>query len=423
MLTHAAFTYGWSSNSSDGISDGDSAAATDTTLTDATAPLYPVTHAATFFSEDAWPVLENLFASGTGKRYSEVTIQEFVRYHAMLEKAYCNLLSIISVNKLAYHYDWSKVFPFQGAVPDLLYQLAYNLDATDVGLATRWLPLMKRMEHRVMFPRILADAKRSLTPMLSIDLNGRLLWPSYRELMTTLADNVEAEVTSLLDYIQANLGDASSLFTSFLPFPLSQMDPWSMPDEPVIDIDRESGWFNSACQPIPVFNDTGDPDSTKAMMLSDGLNGIQPLIYSRHTQPIWSEVKWCSIWELIPDIDDKFRLVTPHRAYTVIIPDDAFDYITYESTSYADSSTNARYEDYANCRFSQGVQDYGKQKPGLLGASMAGEAIVRMARLQSDYDWNVGVIKAVTAEMTGSSIRELRFGIKELVGNALSLGL
>jgi hypothetical protein len=417
-IPFANFINGFSATETDGWSEGDTGAATDITVTDVTQALYPVTNMASAAETDVWPVLLNLFSSGTGVRHS-VTFSEFVRYQAMLLEAYNRMLTPLVVNHLAFHFDWTKVFPFSGVVPNFLYTLATNLDATDVGLADRWLPLMKRFESKIAFPRMIAEIKRQLTPMLSIDLNGRLLINSRYAIDSAVADDVESEVQGFLDYIEIQLASASSLFSSFLPFPLKDMNPWAFNMGPSIDVDRESGWFNSPTKQLGVFNDTGDPVISE-VMLFDEATGSTSLYYTRHTQPIWAELRHATMYELTDDVtDDKFRLVSPHWCSRIHILDDAFDVFSYTGVQIDDASVGFRYIDYADCRFASKDVDYGTQKPGLLGAEIQLAPINRLMRIETDYQFSIEILKVVTANMAGASLRELRYTIQSLVQESM----
>jgi hypothetical protein len=417
----ANFTNGFSATETDGWSEGDTGAALDTTVVDVTDGLYAVTNMAQYVETDVWPVLLNLFSSGTGVRHN-VTFSEFVRYQAMLIEAYARMLSPLVINHLCYHFDWSKVFPFSGNVPTFLYTIADNLDATDVGLANRWLPILKRFESKIAFPRMISEVKRLLSPMLSIDLNGRLLINTVYNMATASADAVETTVTGYLDYLEVQLASASSLFSSFLPFPLKDMMPWTFSMGPMVDVDRESGWFNSPAKNLYVFNDTGDPDIGDCMVF-DEATGSKSLYYTRHTQPIWTEIRQATMYELTDDVtDDKFRLVTPHKYFNIHIIDDAFDVFTYDGTQIDDASVGFRYIDFADCRFASKDVDYGTQKPGLLGAELTLEPINRLMRVETSYQFNIEILKVVTANMAGASLRELRYTIQSLVSASVQSG-
>ena len=254
---YANFILGYS----DGvISDQDTGAAINTGSS-ATAALNPILHMPTYFEADVWPILSNLFSSGTGQRYN-VSISEFVRYQAMLLHAYTLMLDIIRINHLAYHFDWTKVYPFSDTVPVSLYDVATKLDATDVGIANLWLPLIKRFDNKIAFPRMIQEIKRMSDPLLSIDLNGRLKmvgqtnWYDPNIDISSYYDTIKAE----LDYIDVNLANASALITSFLPFPMSAAAPWSLSATPRVDLDLDSGWWNSGTTVYSSFGDTGDRD-------------------------------------------------------------------------------------------------------------------------------------------------------------------
>jgi hypothetical protein len=413
VLPYASFIQGFSATDSTGAAQ-DVGSAYDVGVSDPTTALYPVTRMAWDFQTDVWPVLANLFSSGTGSR-STVSINEFIRYQAMLLLAYKNVLTPIIINHLTYHFDWKAVAPFTETVPRFLYDLANNLDATDVGIAETWLPVLKRFDNKIAFPHMIAEIKRIMTPMLSIDLNGRVHVPiPYNPAVATSA-SILPSVIELLDYLDVTLATAAPVFASFLPFPMAEMAPWDFPSSPAIDVDRDSGWFNSGVADFSTFGDTTDPTINKTLMCDEAANDTA-LFYTRHTQPIWSEIKMASIWRLTDDAtDDEFQLITPHKYQPASLLDDVFDSFSYNGATITSASVGFRYIEHINCRFASTDVDYGTQKPGLMGAELGYLPLVRIMRLETSYVWSLGVLKVITAQMAGASIRELRFAIKEAV--------
>jgi hypothetical protein len=417
------FIQGYSAST---ISAQDVSAATDVSVADPTTALYPITPFAGYFETDVWPILTALFSSGTGQR-STVTINEFVRYNAMLMLSYAICLTPVMINRLTFHYDWTKVFPFSDVVPTHLYQMAENWDASDVGLATTWLPIMKRFENKIAFPRMIAEIKRMLSPMLSVDLNGRLQVPLIAHPATEAGTTWATYVESYLDYIDVKLADAGSVIATFLPFPMKEMAPWDMPIAPVIDVDRDTGWWNSNVKNFSTFGDTGDPDFDDALIFYDasGATMVDSNIpFTRHAQLTWAELKMASLWRLIYHIaDNTFYLMTMHKYENRIIIDDVFDYFEWDGTQILAASDGFRYIDFANSRFASKDVDFGVQKPGLQGAEVSREPIERMMRLETSYLSNLEILKLVTATMAGASLRELRYTIANLVYAGLKVGI
>jgi hypothetical protein len=413
IYPYAAFFQGFSATDSTGAAQ-DTGAATDTSVSDPTTALYPVTRMAWDFQTDVWPVLANLFASGTGSR-STVSINEFIRYQSMLILAYQYALTPIIVNHLAYHFDWSKVAPFSATVPRFIYDLASNLDASDVGLAETWLPVLRRFDNKIAFPHIVAEVKRMLTPMLSVDLNGRMHVPIVYDPATATSATVIASIVELLDYLDVTLSQSAPVFASFLPFPISDMDPWGFAPVPVIDVDRDSGWFNSGVKSYTTFGDTNDP-AINTTTMCDEAETDTALFYTRHTQPIWAEIKMTTIFRLTDDVtDDEFQLITPHRYFAASLLDDSFDSFSYDGTQILAASVGFRYLEHVNCRYASTDVDYGTQKPGLMGAELGYLPLIRIMRLETAYIWSLDVLKVITAQMAGASIRELRYAIKSAV--------
>ena len=302
IVTRTAFPYaaivaGYSAAGTRADQDTNSAYNTALVATDTLTPITPM---AQFIEDDVWPVMTNLFSSGTGQRY-DVSINEFVRYLSMSMIAYANMLDIIRLNHLTYHFDWTKVFPFSDSVPLSLYNAATKLEADDVGIASRWLPLMKRFDDKVMFPRMVFDIKRMAQPMQSVDFNGRLMQTFQQNVFDPAVDisSYYDAIVGWLDYLDVNLARAGAVFTSFLPFPMRMSDPWAMASEPIIDIDKDTGWFNSGPNQVSVFGDTGDPSNNTNLTFDPNLSDVV-YWWSRHTQPVWAGVKWASMWQFIP---------------------------------------------------------------------------------------------------------------------------
>ena len=426
-LPYDAFLRGWTASESDGISDQDVGAALEF-ADPPTKTLYPVTPFAEAVAADVWPVVSNLFSSGTGYRHT-TTLAEFVRYQAQLIDAYIHLLDIVWINKMTYHFDWSSVFPFTNTVPNYFYDLAIALNATDVGLADTWLPLIKRLDTKICMPAMIAEVKRMKTPMFSLDLNGRIYVITRHNLFENLPNKGSDYyniVKDALDYMDGALAAAGAVFQSFLPFPMEAADPWTLADRPQVDVDRSSGFYNAPVVYYDTFGDTGDPTANNAMIIEtqDGATEKQTILYSRHPQPTWSELKMLSIYELQKSVtDDTFRLVTVHSTYQAYIPDDEQDVLVYNGVPYDISSNEYRYEDFINSRFRSGTLTYGSMQPGLCGAWLPLEPILRLVRLEANYIFMTRVLKTVTVNAAGASLRELRYYISEEVQNAMKTGI
>lgn len=413
----ACLVEGFSASSPDGISAGDTGAATDTSVADPSQALYPITVQAQQLESSLWPVLENLFSSGTGTRY-QISFSEFVRYNAMLLDAFRYMQVIIQVNQMTYHYDWSKVFPFTEDVPKWLYTVAKALDATDVGLASRYLPLIKRFDNKIAFPRMIEEAKRMVTPMLSVDLNGRLQAPFGVNVFNTTADEVETRIRENLDYIDTVLAKASALFQTFLPFPMLRTNPWVGSGIPSIDVDRDSGWWNSGPGFYNTFGDTNDPTiKVQQVFLGSAFQEATTIItHTRHVQPIWSELRMGNMWqENWGILDDTYQLASPHKYGNAYIPADDSEFFVYAGQQYNDSSDEARYGRFVNSRYVQDQADWGVLKPGVMGATVSLESVRRLSKVDVDYAFSVALLKEIMVRMSGASLRELRSSIEMAV--------
>jgi hypothetical protein len=409
VVPYAGFVYGFSKAGS--VDNQDVSASTNVADTAISSALTPVTPMAQFYESDVYPLLKNLFQSGTGSRYS-VSMSETVRYYAMLLRAYYIIRDVITINNLAYHFDWTKVYPFTDVTPTMLYEAATAMDATEVGIAERWLPLMKRFESHLMFPRMLAETKRLMTPMLSVDLNARLLVPTFKDPFNYDLSGSFNECKLLIDYCDIQLRDTRGLLQSFLPFPIMAMAPWACDTNPAIDIDRMTGWWNSGPREISEFGDTGDPAGNESVFFGTSSNAGRTIWHTRHAAPTWSEVKMGTIWRLneVP-VDDNFWMLTPHRYGAVSLPDDAGDIYYFDGGSVEPASVGWRYTDYAHLRFASTELTFGSLHPGMSGCYIDYEPVLRMLRLEVGSVFHTTILKDVAVMAAGSSLREVRTNI------------
>jgi hypothetical protein len=422
VMPHAAFMFGFSNSTDIGTQDPN--AATNVGTADPKDILYPMTAMAKAFETDVYPIVSNLLESGTGSR-TKVSFSEMVRYFAMTHLAYCQMRDIITLNTLAYHFDWKSVFPHTDAVPQHIYELAVLYDASDVGMASRWLPLYRRLETKVMFPRFMDDIKRMLTPMLTPGNSGRLMIPTYIDLQNDDAASITTSVENLLSYLEVELHAANATLNSFLPFPISLGDPWSVTQSGDFDIFREGGWWNSGVQNISVFGDTGDPHPTNAVVTntnpSTEITMVPGIWHSRLPQPTWGEVKMGSIFDLQSQtLDDTFALITPHLYRAVTLYDDVGGYVMYDGVPYSDSGASSRYQNFATCRFvnSTPIVD-GVMRDSVVGAELNYQALKRLMRTETRYIFNVELLTTISGEMAGASLRELRKTIKDATAIAV----
>lgn len=417
-----AFWQGYSATGN--ISDQDVGAATDTTVTDPTDPLYPITPFADYVDRDVWPVLQALFQSGTGAR-AQVTVNEWVRYNAMLIEAYLYLQPVLVLNHLTYHFDWTKVFPFTDAVPKHLYDLCDTWNATDVGIAQTWLPVMRRFDFRVMFPRAMQEIKRLYTPWYSMDLNARINVPTALNMFSVDPNTILNDVIARLDYVDATLKNAAAVFESFLPFQFKHQDPWVI-GEVMHDPDRDTGIWNSGVGFVNPFGDTGDPDNATSLMFTTSTSNVTPSItwFTRHTQPIWSEVKYAEIFQLQESLtDDTFVLISPHAYNYALLGDDVATYAQYDGTAFTSGDDLYYYQTFANSRFVVPTKVAGGVlSPGLIGGSLDFDSYLRLLRLEAGWTFSLETLRTISSTLAGASIREINTTILRRIVESNSSG-
>lgn len=402
-----------------GWGDQDTGAATDTTVGNVADPLYPVTTMGHTMEKELWPSVKQLFSGGVGYR-ATVGFSEFIRYEACILKAYARVYQVLVLNKLAYHFDWSQVYPFTSAVPPVIIEMSENFRCTDIDIASFWAPTLRRFENKIIFPNLIHETKRMLNPMLSIDMQGRLLVPFNTNILAgpIAGDLLKVEVETLLNFIDAELNNVSSLMNSFIPFPLMELDPWSVNLGNLIDAHRENGWYNSNVLATSTFGDTGDPVVKQHMVMYTD-DEDQPtqtgLFYTRQTQPTWSEIKMTSVWHHQAHlVDDRFRIMTNHLYGNIHIVDDAKDVVSYTGGEFTKADIGYRYVDFTNCRFANPDLEYGSMKPGVMGARFPYDPLVHLATLETLEIFAIPQLKLIAAQGAGSSLRQVREDLKSI---------
>jgi hypothetical protein len=411
--------------SSGDISDQDTLAAVDTSIDDPTSVLYPITPAAQTMEMDVFPIVQQLLESGTGQRYN-ISFSEFVRYVAMTNTAFMMMRSILTINTLAYHFDWKTVFPHTDVVPPHIYALAKQYDATDVGLASRWVPLFRRLETKMMMPRQVEDIKRQLTPMLTTGPTGRLLIPiALTGWVQSDAGAVQADVEAYLNYIEVNLAKTGNVLTSFLPFTIGTANPWDVSAFGGIDILREAGWWNSGARSVDTFGDTSDPSkTTETVVVTDRQteDTIDPAIWhSMLPQPTWGEVKNATIWNLHENVlDNTYALLTMHQLKDIIILEEESGFVYWDGSPYTDSSSQNQYEHFSNSRYCASTPVvYGRMRSSSIGAELTYGPLKRLIRTEVRFIFSVELLVQIAQNMSGASLRELRNTIRDMTLSSL----
>jgi len=439
---YASFIYGWGSAADVPAQEWN--VVLDNSIEDGTTVLYPCTPVAHMWLDNIWPVMSNLLQSGTGTRYS-ISVNEFIRYQARLMACYADLCFVLNVNYLAYHFDWTQVYPFTPQVPPWLYDIAANLDATNIGLADRWVPLMERMETKIMMPNVVQEIKRVMTPFIATDMHARVVipvtrtgtqdgaetWNFYDGSATTDADNMSLKIANWLDYIDVNLIQASAVIRTFLPFNLVDSDPWSrlpITHDPL----KYEGFFNSGMrQNIAPYGDTNDPEQEKEFYFegdkaSGGTTAIpfkvpfqditlQKKYFALSPIPVWGGIRYSSCFAVSNEtLDDGYALLTDHLWAQFRLFSDNSTVTTIDDTDSYESIPFARIMRFIDSRFVGSLIQGGVPKIQFNITTVQGDAIWRNQRLQVESDWSLAALTYVTLNTVGSSLREIRTTIRNL---------
>lgn len=426
---YAAYVQGYSETDGDGVSVGDVNAMLDKTI-DADQDLYPVTMYARAFEREAAPVLLSIFEAGLTYN-SAPSVTALTRYPAAVLETYQTLYSLQVLNHLTYHADWSGYYPYNGIVPAWLYDLCDLFDCDDVGMAKNYLPYARRLETHTCFPNMIMESKELLTPMLSMDVNGRLFIPTFLNLFE--GDSYEegedpgmaiarirnsrnwTDVTvknrlkDRFDLLDTVLVNARKAYMAYVPFPLAKMDLWTVP-EPRINPYILSGWYNSGVKRFDTFNDTGDPEPHE-VMVCDNSEDNSATFYSIAPQPTWGEVKYSTIFSLdVERFDDTYYLLTPHQWNNIALFDNYNQVSFYNGQVVGISDNRFELHNFPRCRYVISHENvrHGLQEPGYLHAKLHRTDIRRLVTLEVLANVHYDQMKAIRGLMTGSSVRVIR---------------
>lgn len=428
----AAFARGWSSKE-DTMEQSDTGEPLDTTLASgAFDTLYPVTLYARVWSDQVWPMIQTILRSGIGSRV-EAAISEtaVVRYLALGIEVYSQLLAVLHTNRLAYHFDWTKMSPFTPDIPAAAFARANSLKASDVEVGDIWLPLIRRAESIIMFPEVALEIKRTMQPYLSLDMHPILTVPAVTIIDDTQdtsgtddADAVATKIKGYLDFMDKTLANTQALLRTFIPFDLASIGPWNL-SEYQTDPMTEAGHWNSGIQGISPFeSDTTSADVEETTIeddqtfLSPGsttftsgfeAGGLSFSFDSRYPQPIWGEVKRSCMYRYRvrktgTSTHFERTLLSPHLVQKMYFVEDdgTLDTINQDDTAIT------RFFRYVNSKFYGSAVNYGVSKPGYLTSLIHLDAVERLMYQEVINNYDVPRLRNILGATTGASNRVVR---------------
>ena len=428
----AAFMRGWSSKA-DAMEQADTAEVLDTTLVSgAFDTLYPVTLYARVWDDQVWPMIQTILRSGIGSRVeSAISESAVVKYFGMGIEVYALLLQVLHTNKLAYHFDWTKLSPFTPDIPAAAFARASSMKASDTEIGDIWLPLLRRAESLIMFPEVALEIKRTMQPYLSLDMHPVLTVPIVQAIDDTQdtsgtddADAAAVSLKSYLDFMDKTLANTQALLRTFIPFDLASIGPWNLPDYQT-DPMMEAGHWNSGIQGVSTFESDSTASDVEETVIEDDqtflasgstgftttaeLGGISFSFDSRYPQPIWGEVKRSCMY--------RYRVrktgATTHYERTLLSPhlvqkmyfvsdDGVLDTIDQDDTAIT------RFFRYVNSKFYGSVVNYGVSKPGYLTSLIHLDAVERLLYQEVVNNYDVPRLRNILGATTGASNRVVR---------------
>jgi hypothetical protein len=377
---------------------------------------FPITPYARAWNAEMGPVYNRLFQASLTS-YVAPPIYDVARYFAVLMQSYCYLYSVMVINKLAYHTDWSGIFPYTGKVPKAIYDIASTVGADDITIAQEYISYMRILERHTLPPWITAEIKRMLTPVKSLDLGGHIMIPSYIA-ATTSKSNILYALGQLELQYEVELADVRRVVQAYIPYPLDRQMMYDVSD-PVSDPLRLSGWYNSGNISTDPFGDTGDPVTFKGMVI-DEADGTYPgacLHYTMQGSPTWSEVKMATIFYLTDDpVDDEFWLMTPHNYGPIYFYDENLSSTLLDGTTVAKSDAAFELANFAYNRFAYNDSDVnrGMQMPGYVSSVIDSEAITTMMSIEVLDNWHYDEMATMASFAMGSNYRLRRRELQQL---------
>ena len=407
----------------------DIGAAIDNTVTDIDSELYPVTPYAQQFESTVWPTIQNILRGGLGQRVA-VSFSAFVRYIASTHVCYCSLRDAVTLNILAFHYDWSKVFPFSDVVPKEIQAWAGLLNCDDAGMARYWIPRMQRLEARIMFPGWMHETRQALKPLLSLEMAPELWIPRFTQ-RSEFSSIIEG-IDNSLDYVEVELGDVEAVLKSFLPFPISQMDPWRF-DEPAPDVMRWNGFINEGLANYTTFG-TGSVDVDSNLRFNGTVvngkitpadDGVDIKWLTQTEAPIWAALKYGGFFmdATNPTLTEHLQIGMHQTANVAIVSDTTATTIANMITAFSASLTIEGRDQawFRNLRFAgargEGIDD-GYFMPGHILGTVEGEGLLRLVELQCLADFSFQALQRLSVITLGRSLREVQRTLLELIYNS-----
>ena len=417
----ACFVQGWSASELDG-DNTDLDETLDVSVTPNTA-LYPITRQAQVYADTVWPQIDNLLKGGLGQRITTVSLSASVRYFAHVINTLSLLREAVMLNFLAYHFDWTKVYPYTNIVPKEILFWADALGLDDPGFGQFWIPRMRRLEGRILPPGLTMEVKDCLKPLTSISISPELWIP--RVTMQTDLDTLLTDIDDSLNYIESDLDSVEAVLKSFLPFPVSTQMPWEMSD-PVVDPLLWEGWINSGMTNYTTFG-TGQPDTDSKIILKLTRDGT---VYgsesgscdwlTMHEYPLWAAVKHGSIFYGIGP-DTWHVIASKHEWNNCGVVTDISGTSISDMITVFDGTGDIRDRDLAwfrELRFA-GARDHdviaGYHVPGYIKGKITSDAHMRLSELDVLADWSFEALQQLNTAILGRSLREVQQTILALV--------
>lgn len=399
--------------------------------------LYPITPSAKIFSSNVWPVIENILSSGVGSR-NPVSESAFVRHQARVLRIYCEVLSVKWLNYLTYHFDWTQVFPYSADAPAFLYKLCRESRCDDIDFVKYWIPILKRVETRTVFPDMVERIKRTLSPMMSSSLTGRIMIPisslNFSIAQTdTLLEGLEADLT----YLDVVLSREDATLRSFIPFTLAGSDPWKTMGIG-FDVNRHTAFWNSGKRSRPAFTtasqipEAGDLYDFKIDMIGDANeNQYEPrfieAVASRYPQVKWDEIRLATVYGLGGPISSPTygrQLTLGRHGYVYFFGDGKFaedstgDYIFWpgQQTDPDDPTQNwFQFRRFFESKNMDNKARFGTKDPEYIYSNLPGTSFARMIHLDTEHLWMFQMLRFLTTATAGSALRDMRSSIADLI--------
>jgi hypothetical protein len=373
-----------------------------------TKKLFPVTQVAKIMDKEIWPMIETILSQALGAT-SNLSQGEFIRYLSTVAYIYTEMLAVKNLYDLTM-IDYSSIYPYTPEIPDCVENISKEMGIRSFEFEMIWGQTMRRLEQHILFPGVVENIKRLMSPFILGASGGKIAVPITRAGLIdgTGYDTQVGYFDDWLSYLDGALQNAKTYMTAFLPFTLSSQNPWQL--RPVaIDPSRETSWYNSGLYSYFAYLKTGvGPDSSDDMYCNATTDQIQYLTSSPEAP--WEDMRDASMFEDVTlDGESSYWLKSIHRQNTIRVRDDLG--VIEVASGVSPTQWETTFSEHLHNRYWEDSYSGGYKNPAYIQCSVPGEAFEQAVRLQMHLDFGMLEMSQILRVISGMSLRERRMAI------------